>query len=59
MQSAICMSLVLQNNVGQFNIESTYVNEAVNDNYRKNPKFWDARKHCCNLPIIQTKDAKS
>ena len=23
--------------------------------YRKVPKFWDARKLCCNLPKIQTK----
>ena len=23
--------------------------------YRKVPKFLDARKHCCNLPKIQTK----
>ena len=23
--------------------------------YRKIPKFWDARKLCCNLPKIQTK----
>ena len=23
--------------------------------YRKVPKFSDARKHCCNLPKIQTK----
>ena len=26
-----------------------------NKGYHKIPKFSDARKHCCNLPIIQTK----
>ena len=26
--------------------------------YRKVPKFWDARKLCCNLPKIQTKRSK-
>ena len=24
-------------------------------NYRKVPKFLDTRKHCCNLPKVQTK----
>ena len=27
-------------------------------NYRKVPKFWDARKVCCNLPKIHTKRPK-
>ena len=26
--------------------------------YRKVPKFWDARNLCCNLPKIQTKRPK-
>ena len=26
--------------------------------YRKVPKFSDARKHCCNLPKIQTRRPK-
>ena len=25
------------------------------DLYRKVPKFWDAKKICCNIPKIQTK----
>ena len=29
--------------------------ENVSEIYRKVPKFSDARKHCCNLPKIQTK----
>ena len=28
---------------------------AITDNYRKVPKFWDTRNLCCNLPKIQTK----
>ena len=28
------------------------------NNYRKVPKFSDARKLCCNLPKIQTKRPK-
>ena len=33
---------------------STVTNETRNKNYRNIPKFSDARKHCCNLPKIQT-----
>ena len=29
--------------------------EATSKDYRKVPKFSDARKLCCNLPKIQTK----
>ena len=27
----------------------------MNYNYRKVPKFWDARNLCCNLPKMQIK----
>ena len=29
--------------------------EITLDTYRKIPKFSETRKHCCNLPKIQTK----
>ena len=32
-----------------------YTLEANSNEYRKVPKFSDARKFCCNLPKIQTK----
>ena len=39
--------------VGQ--LDSYLTLPQANSAYRKVPKFSDARKHCCNLPEIQTK----
>ena len=40
-----------------FNFQKTFFVNILNLNYRKVPKFLDARKLCCNLPKI-VKEAK-
>ena len=37
-----------------FQLSNTHL-ICFSDNYRKVPKFWDARKPCCNLSKIKKK----
>ena len=48
-----CIELIDLNVEVTFGTRQSSLLQTVN--YRKSPKFSDTRKHCCNLPKIQTK----
>ena len=47
--------VMMEHGRGPNDVTVMNINTCENKNYRKVPKFSDARKLCCNLPKIQTK----